>query len=370
MNKEIKIRPAVPEDANQLAQLAERGMPGYPFESVYDPASLENEIRAGSNRIVAVNYDQLIVGTAVLGDGHMAEIKRVLVDPDHRSKGLGHSLTSYLKQEALNRGVIPWADVRADQIGMQKAAYAYDLRLKPSSVEAGKHVVYVHKNNSGPARESMVHMSSLKVPDIASDLYAWNPSYTRLLVDNLGDSLINHEKDDYKSRLYLPSASLVKQYIENNLDLNSIGYKKLNPDVLEISNEGAQCLIISPDASGFVDGQDAESIVALVDEGLSLGLQIVTTYLPMANVELINQLIGSGMTPSMVRPWQNSVYEEPRWEVGLRKTANEYGNSLHSINLDPWIYLEVMDVIKKIDRTINMWAGYSREDTSTWRGPI
>lgn len=367
MNKEIYIRSAIPEDAIELASLAKRGMPGYPFESVYDSQALCEEIKSGSRRIVVVNESSHILGTAVLGEGHMAEIKRVLVDPDNRSTGLGHLLTDYLKSEALKMGVIPWADVRADQIGMQKAAYSYTLRLNPVSVEVGKHVVYEHKHDTGPARESMVHMNGLPLSkrhlSDSSEIDLWPTPHTRLLVDNMEKSLISQDKDPLKVRQILPSAALVKKRIENNIRLSGLEQTQLTPDIIALRRNGATCTVISPDASGFVEGGNAESIVSMVDKGLEIGLQIITCYTPINDVRRVNKLIQSNMEPVMVRPWQPSKNDIPEWQVGLRKTANHYEESLHVINLDPWVHAGIMEVIKDIDGIIKVWAGYSLGDT-------
>ncbi|MFZ2199223.1 MAG: hypothetical protein WAV40_00330 [Microgenomates group bacterium] len=374
MNKEIQIRQAVPGDAGQLADLAKRGMPGYPFESVYDPSALKIEIASGIDRIVVEDSDKNIRGTAVLGEGYMAEIKRVLVDPDLRKHHLGQGLTDNLKMKAIKKGVIPWADVRADQIGMQKAAHAYDLRLYPISVEAGKHVVYAHKNDSGPARESMVHMSGLSLAQSTNELNStmckWSNNYVRRLVDNMADSLVSQDKDIDLVKSVLPSASIVKDRIEKNIQRRGLAHTQLTPDIIALSNNDARCIIISPDASGFVEGGDSKSIISLVDLGLDLGLQIVTCYLPVENIALINELISSGMQPAMVRPWQLSAKDSPRWEVGLRKTANHYEKSLHTLNLDTWVYAGILSVIQGIDSTINMWAGYYRGNPKDMGGCI
>jgi len=373
MSKEINIRQAIPEDAIELAGLARRGMPGYPFESVYDPDALRSELGPENKRIVAVSEGS-ILGTAVLGDGYMAEIKRVLVDPDNRAKGLGHRLTENLKQKAIASGVVPWADVRADQIGMQKAAYAYDLRLNPISVETGKHVVYSHKNETGPARESMVHMSGLPLAkrNVAfdSEINKWPAPSIKQLVDNMARSLISQDKDRQLVGQILPSASLVKKQIENSVNSSGLLHTQLTGDIIQLTKDGAKCIVITPDASGFVEGDNAESIISLVDKGLDLGLQIITCYLPISNIQMVNKLIQSGLEPAMVRPWQSSKEAIPEWQVGLRKTANHYEKSLHVINLDPWVHAGIMEVIKSIDSIINVYAGYTRENPKNMRSPI
>lgn len=356
MNQEIKIRPAIVNDAQQLASLAIRGIPGYPFESIYDPEALAEAIRGGENRIVAIDKDEVILGTAVLGEGYMAEIKRVLVDPEQRKRKLGVELTSTLKDLAQKKGVIPWADVRADQIGMQKAAHRYYPILTPISVEMGKHVVYVHNHDTGPARESMVHMTGHPLgrdtESLKKSLTKWSTRQTDQLVGKMLDSLVTHDKNRGLVEETLPSAQLVKDRIEQNLTLSGLNYNQLTPDVLSLSDNGSGCIVITPDASGFVEGKDASSIARMVDTALSIGLQIVTCYLAITDLSTINYLVDhTGMEPTMVRPWQNTAQTKPEWQVGLRKTADSYHSSLHSINLDPWVYAGVMHIIKSIDDT-------------------
>lgn len=361
--QEIQIRKALPQDAEQLADLAQRSMPGYPFESIYNPAELRQEIVAGVNRIVAVrNTDnKAIVGTAVLGDGHMAEIKRVLVDPIARKQGLGAGLTTALKNMATENGVIPWADVRADQIGMQKAAHRYYPTLTPISVEMGKHIVYAHPNNTGPARESMVHMSGLSIADdkesLAKALKVWSPDLANLLVNNMLDSLITHDKHYGLVREILPSVKHVKERIEHNIISNKIEHTKISPDLVLLSDKGASCVVITPDASGFIEGESAETIDNMIETAMGIGLQIVTCYLAITDRKTIYSLIrsSSGLTtPAMIRPWQKSKNHQPEWQVGLRRTSEDYPHSLHSINLDPYVHASIMGYIEIVNEATKL----------------
>lgn len=356
MNNEIKIRLAIPEDANQLASLAKRGMPGYPFESIYDPIAVAQEIETGSNRLVATNEDNNILGTAVLGDSHMAEIKRVLVDPDARKHGLGIKLTSALKTMAREKGVIPWADVRADQIGMQRAAHHYYPSLTPVSLEMGKHVVYSH-NNEGPARESMVHMSGLALSQdtdkLTHNLIGWSRNMKQQLADNMLNALSPQSKNQVLVRRIIPSAQQVKSEIESNIRASGHTYEMLNSDIILLKKGEGNCLVISPDASGFIENDDPRQIIEMTNMALSIGLQIVTCYLAISDVDKVNYLFQSGMEPAMIRPWQANSNTPPVWQVGLRKTANTYKDSLHGVNLDPSVHTSIIKYINLVKQAPN-----------------
>ncbi len=352
MNNEITIRQAKPEDANELASLALRGMPGYPFESIYDSRAIKEEITAGSNRIIATNQDDDLLGTAVLGDDYMAEIKRVLVDPNLRKHGLGAKLTSALKALARERGVVPWADVRADQIGMQRAAHHYYPALKPVSIEMGKHIVYSH-GDLGPARESMVHMSGLPLSQdsktLVDNLNSWPIALRQRLADNMRDSLGSHHKNRKLVDDIIPSAKLVKRRIEHDIKVGNLDHERLSPDIIKLEGSHSNCLVISPDASGFVEGDDAESIAEMSRIALDIGLQIVTCYLAITDLSKITYLTShGGMDPAMIRPWQKSRATEPEWQVGLRTTDDTYHSSLHEINLDPSIRDSILSYINLI----------------------
>jgi GNAT superfamily N-acetyltransferase len=356
MTTELIVRKANQQDAEPLAELAKANMPGYPFNSVYDPKALEAEILGGSNRLIAVDHDDIIHGTAVLGDDHMAEIKRVLVRHESRGRGIARALTTKLKAEALAKGVVPWADVRADQIGMQRAAHSPELMsLEPIAVEMGKHIVYVHPD--GPARENMVGMSSLEIAKSKHGLTDHLGRYSTELASNMAEALSPKPKDIGLVSELLQSADLVKSQILRNLGTSRLPYTQLTPDILSVSSGDASCVIISPDASGFVSGVDPDSIIKLVDAGLYLGLQILTCYVSTANTELITKLRERGLRPGMIRPWQETSSHKPEWQVGLRKTANHYESSLHTVLLDASVREKLGKVIESIDALAKIYKG-------------
>lgn len=136
--KEYSLRAAQIEDSSQLAEIASVGLPGYPFEYIYNPQAISAEILQGNDhRIVADSVGYILLGTAVLELGHpMSEIKRVVVSPEMRQNGIAYSMTQYLVDKALRSRLVPWSDVRADQVGMQRAALKSGLL--PVSLEQGK----------------------------------------------------------------------------------------------------------------------------------------------------------------------------------------------------------------------------------------
>lgn len=357
MKNELIVRQALPEDAEQLALLAKNNMPGYPFVSIYDPSALREEIKSGSHRIVALDKEQNIHGTAVLGDEHMAEIKRVLVAKNSRGQGIAKALTTRLKIDSQNLSKIPWADVRADQVGMQRAAHSDEyMSLVPVSIELGKHIVYEHYD--GPARESMIHMSGLDIAKNKSGMTDQLGNYSSILVHNMTSALEeSRAKDVELVTKLIPSADLVSRQIKKSIQGSVLTPKLLSEDILAIEYLDAKGIIIAPDASGFVEGSDANSILKLVDLCLEHGLQIVTCYVSTLNENLTKRLINCGMQPVMIRPWQETPTSKPEWQVGLRKTANDFDQSLHHIKLDSEVREELLEIIKNIDSITRIWKG-------------
>ena len=86
-----KIRRAQPGDEAGLVELVTKGMPGYPFESVYDVNLMRASLIFPTDyRVVSIDVFGQIVGTAVLGNlgDYMQEIKRVVVDQVYAEMGL------------------------------------------------------------------------------------------------------------------------------------------------------------------------------------------------------------------------------------------------------------------------------------------
>ena len=361
MSIEYKIQNAQPKDATGLASLAQRGFKGYPFESVYDPISLAGNIAKGEIRIIALLQPDLqrIIGTAVLGvDGLMAEIKRVIVDPDYRKNGLAKDMTIHLAQEAEKRHAHPYTDTRADQIGMQRSSLG--AGLKAVSIETGKHVVFDHRDGDdkpvGPARESMVHMTSLEIPSesLYEGLRKWPPLLAEKLIENMEKAQHNpEEKNREVATTRLPSAQKVREKIYGMLSEAQNGFQVLydEQDVTIISHGNIKMTIIKPDASGFLETneltskEDLEYVLRLSE---AIGLQIVTGYENVHDGKRVLLMSEDSLIPAMVRPWQVSEKKAPEWQVGFRKTMNDYDQCLHHIRLDETVRRQLEEFVQSV----------------------
>ena len=349
-NLPYHIRPAVPGDAQNLVNLVTRGLPGYPFESVYDSAQVAHAIDQGEHRLVAVGPQKNIIATAVLdiSPQPMAEIKRVVVDPEYRHNGLAKTITANLVDDCQKLGKIPWADARADQVGMQKAAI--NGGLAATSVESGKHIVYQH-DQLGPARESMVHLSGLHLDTqvMANQLLTWPEALKSTLLKNLESSLRPPIKDERLVREVLPSAAILKETIGHRIEaISGIDVQNLSSYIKLLSLKDSQIIIILPDASGFITQASNSDINHLTKISEKIGLQIITYYCPVDDVQTSQYLMAAGLQPAMIRPWHNDEKSPPQWQVGWRKTMNHYQQCLHSVNLDPTVKDQITHLILQL----------------------
>lgn len=358
--KKYQIRGARIGDEHRLVNLASIGFPGYPFKNVYQADTLTQNIIQGEMRIVATLPSDLqhIVATAVLGiDG---EIKRVIVDPIHKRNGLARDMTGYLVKVADLLGLHPFTDTRADQIGMQRASSAAGLIAY--SIEPGKHVVYKHIANEedlGPARESMIHMSSLK-PDentLHQMINDWDSLIKNALLTQIHDSYSPKLKNRDTVSSHLPTADSVKKRVYAQIETRQNGIKLLRDedDITTIEYGGVQMMIIKPDASGFIQcggNIDHNAIKHMLAFAKHIGLQIVTTYQDAKEKENIKTLFNAGLIPAMIRPWQNPEESVPKWQIGLRATMNGYEECLHNIDLDPDVGTQLNDFLGRLERNI------------------
>lgn len=349
-NLNYSIRPAKVDDAKKLTELVTRGLPGYPFESVYNHLQVADAIAQGEHRLVAEGLHGQIIATAVLGVNSepLAEVKRVVVDPEYRQNGLAKAITSILVDDCHQLGKIPWADARADQIGMQRAAI--NGGLIPISVESGKHIVYQHLY-SGPARESMVHMTEINLnPEILiQNLATWPEKARHLLINNLKDALQPKEKNEEIARIIIPSAQKTKEKIRYQItQLPQVKTEIINDDIQLLNINQSQLLVILPDASGFINNIYPSDISHLIKLSREIGLQIITYYCPISDIKTSACLFEAGLEPAMIRPWQKDNKNNPSWEIGWRKTMNHYKQCLHGINLAPEVELQIKAVIKQL----------------------
>lgn len=340
---QYQLRPAVAADAVALSQVAMMGIPGYPFESVYNPAAVAAQIgTSAEHRIVAEHPELGVMATAVLGLADlMAEVKRVVVHPGIRRQGVARIMVNELVQSAIERGHIPWSDVRADQIGMQRAALAAGLIA--TSLEQGKHVVYSHStipfSEEGAARETMIHMTSLRLNpwNLTDELQQWPAELVEKLVANMNRAHRPREKQKRVVAKQLESAAAVKERITDRIERQIPSHisAEAGSDIEILQVDGAELVVIKPDASGFLTKLPHGELYNLFALAESIGLQIVTHYSPIENRGDIKRLSQAGMEPAMVRPWKPHKDEQVRWEVGWRRTMNGYEDSLHTIQLDP-----------------------------------
>jgi hypothetical protein len=350
------IRPAVVEDSQNLASLAGRAFSGYPFEYVFTPEGMREAIQQGERRYVLTDQENKTIGSAVLGvnGSMMAEIMRVMVEPSQRKGGTATHLTKELALEAIRLGIYSWADVRGDQIGMQRAALGAGLRA--ISLEQGKHVVYEHRDengvNLGPARETMVHMTTLPIDelDLRREVHKLPLQIRNQLSINITKALNPTPKDTNISSAILPNTSKVKTHIMNNITLNlqaAGSIIKVNSDIVKLSIGDTDTIVVLPDASAFIIGGDEPK--QSLDLLSKIGVQVATYYCDMDNVLMQEHLISSGLEATSIRPWIKEKSGKQVWQIAWRKTSNDYKYCLHSISLDRIVERQIRKVIAIIE---------------------
>jgi hypothetical protein len=353
--KEYYITHAKKTDAQALAALANQAILGYPFESIYDPEQLMLAIEQGEYRVVAKHLHLGLVGTAILAINNslMAEIARVAVLPQFRQNGAARSLTTSLAEIARLGGLHPFADVRADQIGMQRSAQAAGLTAY--SIEPGKHVVYSHQGQDleelGPARESMVHMSSLNIglDSLQASLDELSTYTRQQLAHNMHSALTPLPKNTAQTSTILPSAKEVKSKIGDRLRIiTPLNSEEDYPDIYSISTGNSSLVIILPDTSAFLTNPSPDSILEMQSLATHLGLQVLTTYVPTSNTHLIDALVAQNMHPVMVRPWQENSQQVPCWQIGLQHRMNGFEDCQHLIHLDQQVEKSILQIISVV----------------------
>lgn len=354
-----RIRKAILDDAWRIAEVGLLGMPGYPFEYIYDPDKIRMELEQPTHhRIVADHRDYGIIGSAVLGlDELMCEVKRVVVHPLVRRNGAAKVMTTNLVNLAVEQGLISWSDARADQIGMQKAALSAGLR--PISLEPGKHVVYSHKVEDleiGPGRETMVHLTSLMIPEegLYKDLREWPDELKDALCGNLERSFHPQTKSGEMANSRIPSANWVKKRVDEALQNLPAVYStvSVSEDIITLASGGSQMVVIKPDASAFIlSFSGEENLSGLLETAERTGLQIATYYSNITNSAEAMELARCGMEPAMIRPWQKRD-EKPQWQVGWRRTCNDYAQCLHNIHLDAEVERTIIQFQERLNENI------------------
>jgi ribosomal protein S18 acetylase RimI-like enzyme len=118
----MEIRPLRAEDRQPLERFLARVPEGdrtFFKEDVEDPAVVDWWLRPGASRSLAVEDGVVLGSVAVVPlqgwSSHVGEV-RVVVDPDHRRRGIGRALTRHAVMEALRLGLTKMVvEVVADQ---------------------------------------------------------------------------------------------------------------------------------------------------------------------------------------------------------------------------------------------------------------
>jgi ribosomal protein S18 acetylase RimI-like enzyme len=118
----MEIRPLEPADAGGVLAFIDRIPEGdltFFKEDVRDPEVREAWTRPGAARSLAVEGDRVVGYVAVVPlqgwSSHVGEV-RVIVDPDHRSRGIGRALARHAVLQALELGLTKMVvEVVADQ---------------------------------------------------------------------------------------------------------------------------------------------------------------------------------------------------------------------------------------------------------------
>ena len=231
-------------------------------------------------------------------------------------------------------------------------------------METGKHVVFYHEDSDhnplGPARESMIHMTSLKAKpeSLYSGLKKWSPDVTKILIENMKRAYHEpKEKSKKISQKHLPSAQEVREQIHQRLDESKNDFSVLHDeqDVTVVQRGNIKMTIVKPDASGFIETNSdttKEELDYILTLSESIGLKIVTSYENADDLEKVSLMNECGLTPSMIRPWQTQADGDPQWQVGFRKTMNEYNNCLHHIRIDHDVRQQLEDFAVGLEQNV------------------
>ena len=173
----MEFRPIEASDEPALARFFARIPEGdrtFLKEDVEDPRVVEEWSRPEAARVIALDGGEVVGSVAVVPlhgwSSHVGEV-RLVVDPDHRGRGIGRELARHAVREALQLGLSKLVvDVISDQtalIGMFRA-----LGFEPEALLADQ-----VRDRSGERRDLMVlaqdvesQFSSLATAGIAEQL--------------------------------------------------------------------------------------------------------------------------------------------------------------------------------------------------------
>jgi ribosomal protein S18 acetylase RimI-like enzyme len=107
----MEIRPLEPRDEEAVTRFLQRVPEGdrtFFKEDVGDPAVVAAWSRPGAGRSIAIDGETVLGSVALVPltgwSSHVAEL-RVVVDPDHRGRGVGRALTRHAVLDALDLGL-------------------------------------------------------------------------------------------------------------------------------------------------------------------------------------------------------------------------------------------------------------------------
>jgi GNAT superfamily N-acetyltransferase len=149
MTEAVTVRSAMPSDSPRLAELS--GVLGYPVAADLVSQRLERLLsRAEEGILVAELTPGWVIGwvhgseQVLLESGRRCEILGLVVDPEHRGKGVGRRLVTSLERWAADRGLDQIA-VRSNVLRVEshpfyerlgyvraKTQHAYRKRLSPT----------------------------------------------------------------------------------------------------------------------------------------------------------------------------------------------------------------------------------------------
>jgi ribosomal protein S18 acetylase RimI-like enzyme len=118
----MEIRPLEPRDRPAIERFLERVPEGdrtFFKEDVTDPDVIASWTRPGAARSLAVDAENVVGYVAVVPlqgwSSHVGEV-RLIVDPDHRGRGIGRALARHAVMESLRLGLTKMVvEVVADQ---------------------------------------------------------------------------------------------------------------------------------------------------------------------------------------------------------------------------------------------------------------
>jgi ribosomal protein S18 acetylase RimI-like enzyme len=157
----MEIRPITAADAPALSRFFQR-MPDsdrtFLKEDVEDPRVVEDWVLPGMARAIAVDQDEVVGFVAVVAlhgwSSHVGEV-RLVVDPDHRGRGIGGRLARQAVLEAVDMGLKKLVvEVISDQAAL--IAMFRGLGFEPEAL-LSDHV----RDRSGEMRDLIVLANSV-----------------------------------------------------------------------------------------------------------------------------------------------------------------------------------------------------------------